>query len=88
MARFALQVLTRTMNAKPAKTDPPAKPISLGLTCWLWEWSRARSIVQLAGKWGVSLQLTQHIRWFYREIDCEVSGENVDQFISEFVRLC
>lgn len=72
------------------KTTPPfvcvpRKPICVGLTCWLWE-RRARTIAQLAEQFGVTLQLTQHIHGLRREIECQVSGENVDRFIGEFVR--
>jgi len=63
------------------------KPISLGLTCWLWE-RRERTIAQLAQRLGVTLKLTQHIRGLRREIECQVSGPNVDRFIGEFMRHC
>jgi hypothetical protein len=64
------------------------KPIRVGLTCWLWQWGRRRAIVQLACRTGVTLQLTQRIRGIHREIECQVSGENVDQFVGEFARHC
>lgn len=78
------------MNA-PAKRKmerAPAKPISVGLTCWLWERGRSRQILQLGERMGVSLQLTEHIRGLRREIQCQVTGKNVDRFIGEFARHC
>ncbi|MSU50334.1 MAG: hypothetical protein EXS37_14815 [Opitutus sp.] len=65
----------------------PRKPISVGLTCWLWQ-RRARTIAQLAQRLGVTLKLTQQIRGLRREIECQVSGKNVDRFIGEFMRHC
>jgi hypothetical protein len=65
----------------------PDKPISVGLTCWLWQ-RRAGAIAQLAQSLGVNLKITQHVHGLHREIDCEVSGKNVDRFIGEFVRRC
>ena len=67
---------------------PPAKPISVGLTCWLWERGRGRAIVQLAQRLDVTVQLKQEIHGLHREIVAEVSGRNVDRFIGEFVRHC
>lgn len=63
------------------------KPIAVGLTCWLWQ-RRARRIMRLAQSLGVNLQLTQRIHGLRREIDCQVSGENAERFIGEFVRRC
>jgi hypothetical protein len=37
---------------------------------------------------GVTLQLTQHIHGLRLEIECQVSGENVERFIGEFARRC
>ncbi len=68
--------------------QPSSKPISVGLSCWLWDWSRAQTIVQLAHRTGVTLQLTQHIHGLRREIECTVWGDNVDRFIGEFGRRC
>ena len=62
--------------------------ITLGLTCWLWDWGRRRAISQLARRTGVNVQLTQHFHGLRREIECVVSGENVDKFVGEFVRHC
>ena len=77
------------MNANPASNDYPiGKPISVGLTCWRWQRRRVRDIDQLAARLGVTLQLTQRGRGLRRDIDCQVSGRNVDQFIGEFVRRC
>jgi hypothetical protein len=59
----------------------------VGLTCWLWQ-RRAETIVQLAQRVGVTVKLTQRIRGLHRKIECQVSGENVDRFIGEFVRHC
>ncbi len=75
------------MNVNPASNDYPiGKPICVGLTCWRWQRSRVRDIDQLAQRLGVNLQLTQRARGLRRDIDCQVSGRNVDQFIGEFVR--
>jgi len=65
-----------------------AKPISIGLTCWLWEWRRFRAITRLAHSLGVTLQLRQRRRGLRRDIEGEVSGPNVDRFICEFARNC
>lgn len=74
------------MNKATSPSDRvPGKPIRVGLTCWLWE-RRERTIAQLAQRFGVTLRLTQHIHGLRREIECQVSGANVDRFIGEFVR--
>lgn len=44
--------------------------------------------MELARRLGVTVKLTQHIRGLRRDIDCQVSGKNVDRFIGEFVRHC
>ena len=78
----------KPVNPTPTQRAPsPAKPISVGLTCWLWQ-RRAGTIVKIAQRMGVQVQLTQHIHGLRREIECQVSGENVDRFIGEFVRHC
>ena len=66
----------------------PPKPICVGLTCWLWERGRPKAIVELAHSMGVSVQLTQKFHGLHREIEAQVSGQNVDRFIGEFVRHC
>jgi hypothetical protein len=81
---------TNGMAKIPEVTRTPhfsVKPISVGLTCWLWE-RRTRAIRELGQRLGVTLQLTQHIRGLRRDIECQVSGKNVDRFIGEFVRHC
>ena len=67
---------------------PSPKPISLGVTCWRWEWHRARLIAETAAKLGVTLQLSQRVHGLHRDINCLVSGQNVDRFVGEFVRRC
>jgi len=37
---------------------------------------------------GVSLQLTERIHGLRRDIQCQVTGKNVDRFIGEFARHC
>jgi hypothetical protein len=75
------------MQTSPlALENPPAKPISVGLTCWLWEWKREESIKQLARKMNVTLQLTERRHGLRREIEGHVSGHNVERFLSEFAR--
>ena len=64
----------------------PAKPISIGLTCWLWERNRLQAMVRLAAHTGVTLQLTERRHGLHRDIDGLVSGQNVDRFIGEFAR--
>ena len=64
----------------------PTKPIRVGLTCWLWDLGKPQAIRQLGQKLGVNVQLTQKFRGLRREIEAQVSGRNVDHFISEFVR--
>lgn len=65
-----------------------AKPICVGLTCWLWERGRPKAIVELAKSMGVTVELTQKVHGLHREIEAQVSGRNVDRFIGEFVRHC
>ena len=64
------------------------KPICVGLTCWLWERGRPQAIVELAHRMGVTVELTQKVHGLHREIEAQVSGQNVDRFIGEFVRHC
>jgi len=66
----------------------PAKPICVGLTCWRWEKQRPQAIVRLAQSLGVTVQLTQKIHGLRREVEAQVSGQNIDRFIGEFVRRC
>jgi len=75
-----------TTAATPLASDS-MKPICVGVTCWLWQ-RPARRIAQAAQRCEVTLQLTQHIHGLRREIECRVSGKNVDRFIGEFVRRC
>ena len=63
-----------------------SKPISIGLTCWRWEWSRPRAIVKLAQRTGVTLRLTERRHGLHRDIEGLVSGPNVDRFIGEFAK--
>ncbi len=72
----------------PRDAAPLAKPICVGLTCWLWEWDRGQAIQRLARRVGVTVHLQQKINGLHREIVAEVSGQNVDRFIGEFVRHC
>ena len=77
------------MNTTPASVEPRvSKPIRVGLTCWLWQRSRRRVILQIAQATGVTVRLTHRIRGLHREIECQVSGPNVDRFIGEFARRC
>ena len=81
---------TLGMSKIPELTQTPHfsdRPIAVGLTCWLWE-RRTRAIRELGQRLGVTLRLTQHIRGLRRDIECQVSGKNVDRFIGEFVRHC
>lgn len=64
----------------------PTKPICVGLSCWLWDLGKPQAILQLGQKLGVKVQITQKFRGLRREIEAQVSGRNVDHFISEFVR--
>ena len=73
-----------TANLTPA----PRRPISVGLTCWRWQRRRARAITRLAEQWVVTLQLNQRPHGLRRDIECQVSGKNVDRFIGEFMRRC
>ncbi len=77
------------MNGAIANPAPAPRPaISVGLTCWRWQRRRARQITQLAEQWEVTLQLNQRSRGLRRDIECQVSGKNVDRFIGEFMRRC
>ncbi len=66
----------------------PAKPIRVGLTCWRWESKRPQAILRLAERLGVTVQLTEKIHGLRREIEAQVTGQNIDRFIGEFVRRC
>jgi len=80
------------MDGMPRSAAPfpglPSKPICVGLTCWRWERARARALLQLAQRLGVTVELTEKIHGLHREIEARVSGRNVDRFIGEFVRHC
>ncbi|HTL66160.1 MAG TPA: hypothetical protein VL200_00725 [Lacunisphaera sp.] len=65
-----------------------AKPIRIGLTCWRWQWRKATAIERLARQFGVTVQLTETISGLHREIEAQVSGANLDQFLSAFARQC
>jgi hypothetical protein len=69
---------------------PPleAKPICVGLTCWRWESKRPQAIIRLGQRLGVTIKLTERIHGLRREIQAEVTGNNIDRFIGEFVRHC
>ena len=67
---------------------PRSKPISVGLSCWLWQVGRRFTMIQLAKHLGVTLELTQRRHGLRVEIEGHVSGQNVDRFISEFARRC
>ena len=67
---------------------PATKPISVGLTCWLWQRSRPRAIIDLASRMGVKVEVTEKVHGLRREVEAQVSGKNVDRFIGEFVRHC
>jgi len=75
---------------KPAITvaSRPAKPICIGLTCWRWQSQKAKAIRRLAHSLGVTVQLTERIHGLHREIEAQVSGQNTDRFLGEFVRHC
>jgi hypothetical protein len=66
----------------------PSKPISIGLTCWRWQKTKAQTIQLTAQRLGVTLNLTERIHGLRREIEAQVSGQNTDRFIGEFVRNC
>jgi len=76
--------MTQTITLPEA---PSAKPIRVGLTCWLWEWKRAQEIRRLAQRLDVSVKVTEKVHGLHREIEAQVSGRNVDHFIGEFARL-
>jgi hypothetical protein len=77
------------MEAPATSTVPySSKPICVGLTCWRWESQRPQAIIRLAQRLGVTVRLTEKIRGLRREIEAEVSGQNIDHFIGEFVRHC
>ncbi len=68
--------------------EAASKPICVGLTCWFWQMRKPKAIIELAQKMGVTVQLTQKVNGLHREIVAQVSGQNVDRFIGEFVRHC
>ena len=72
----------------PVEASSETKPICVGLTCWLWELGRPKAIVKLAHSMGVKVQMTEKVHGLHREIQAQVSGQNVDRFIGEFVRHC
>lgn len=65
-----------------------AKPISIGLTCWRWQKGKVRAILRLAQQMDVKVRITERMRGLRCEISAEVTGENTDRFIGEFVRHC
>jgi len=77
-----------TPNNSPAESEIVSKPICVGLTCWFWEMRKPQAIIDLANKMGVTVHLTQKVHGLHREIEAQVSGQNVDRFIGEFVRNC
>jgi hypothetical protein len=66
----------------------PSKPICVGLTCWRWQRTKAQTILRLAQSMGVTVKLTERIHGLRREIEAQVSGQNTDRFLGEFVRNC
>ena len=72
--------------AKRKTERPVSKPVSVGLSCWFWERGHTKKIQNLGTRIGVNLQITEHIRGLRRDIRCQVTGKNVDQFIGEFAR--
>jgi len=77
------------MEAPHNPTAPiSTRSIRVGLTCWRWEANRSQAIIRLAQKLGVTVTLTQTIHGLRREIEAQVSGQNIDRFIGEFVRDC
>lgn len=75
-------------SSQPPQGSASARPICIGLTCWRWEKDRPKAIVRLAQSMGVTVRLTERIKGLHREIQAEVSGDNTDRFIGEFVRHC
>lgn len=72
-----------------ASTDSlPSKPICIGLTCWRWQSTKAQSIQRLAQRLGVTVRLTERIHGLRRDIEAQVTGQNTDRFLGEFVRHC
>lgn len=66
----------------------PSKPICIGLTCWRWQKTKAQTIRLLGQRLGVTVKLTERIHGLRREIEAQVTGQNTDRFIGEFVRNC
>lgn len=66
----------------------PSKPICVGMTCWRWQKTKARTIHHLAQRLGVTVKLTERIHGLRRDIEAQVTGQNTDRFIGEFVRNC
>lgn len=64
------------------------KPISIGLTCWLWQRKKVRAMIELADLTGVRLELHEQWHGLRRTIEGTVSGKNVDRFLGEFGRRC
>lgn len=73
-----------TSNAIPSAN----KTICIGLTCWRWQKTKAQAILGLGQRLGVTVKLTERIHGLRRDIEAQVSGENTDRFIGEFVRNC
>lgn len=77
------------MDSTDSNTPTRAtKPICIGMTCWRWERWRPRMLAALAQRLGVTLRLTQRNHGLRTDIEAEVSGQNTDRFIGEFVRHC
>lgn len=58
------------------------------MTCWRWQKTKAQAIHRLAQRLGVTVKLTERIHGLRREIEAQVTGQNTDRFIGEFVRNC
>jgi hypothetical protein len=72
----------------PDVIPPAPKAICIGLTCWRWQKTKAQAILGLGQKLGVTVKVTERIHGLRRDIEAQVSGDNTDRFIGEFVRNC
>ena len=92
MPKFWREMRSKIFVMKRAMSEPKPSPvqnvISIGLSCWLWQWRKCRAMVDAAKRTGVHLEITQTFRGLRREIEGHVSGDNVDAFLHEFARRC
>ncbi len=78
--------MKKKVSSSVAPAASGARPIRVGFTCWRWETQRPKEMVKLAQRMGVTVKMTVKNHWLQRDVEVQVSGRNVDNFIGEFAR--